>query len=53
MEYFVAFYKKTTKKEFPIRKITIGMNNLVNQEFLSFDMFFDLAESGFLVIFPK
>ena len=45
MEYFVAFYKKTTKKEFPIRKITIGMNNLVNQEFLSFDMFFDLAES--------
>lgn len=45
ISYFVDYYKKTTKKDFPIRKLTIGMNNLIEQDFLSFDMFTDLIES--------
>ncbi len=44
-EYFVDYYKRTTKKNYPIRKITIGMNHVVEQEYLSFDMFMDIAES--------
>lgn len=42
MEYFVDYYKKTTKPNFPIRKITIGMNHLVVQDYLAFDMFYGL-----------
>lgn len=45
MEYFVDYYKKTTKKNFPIRKITIGMGHLIEQEYISFDMFTDAADS--------
>jgi len=39
IEYFVDYYKKTTNPKFPIRKITIGMNHLVVQDYLAFDMF--------------
>lgn len=39
MEYFVDYYKKTTNPNFPIRKITIGMNHLVVQDYMVFDMF--------------
>ncbi|MEE1043294.1 MAG: DNA repair protein [Clostridia bacterium] len=39
IEYFVDYYKKTTNREFPIRKITICVNRLVVQEYMAFDMF--------------
>lgn len=39
MEYFVDYYKKTTNPNSPIRKITIGMNHLVVQDYMVFDMF--------------
>ncbi len=45
IEYFISYYKKTTKNDYPIRKITIGMNNLLEQDFLSFDIFTDFTES--------
>ena len=45
MEYFVDYYKKTTKTGFPIRKITIAMNHLVVQEYMTFDMFTDIEDN--------
>lgn len=45
MEYFINYYKKTTKRNYPIRKITIGMGNLIQQEYISFDMFTNIEES--------
>ena len=45
MEYFIDYYTKTTKKKFPIRKITIGMEHLVEQDYITFDMFSDFNES--------
>ena len=45
MEYFVDYYMKTTKPNFPIRKLTIGMNHLVEQDYMSFDMFTNIEEN--------
>ena len=45
MEYFVDYYKKTTKRNFPIRKITIGMGHLIEQDYLNFDIFMNIEES--------
>lgn len=45
MEYFVDYYKKTTKPNFPIRKLTIGMNHLVEQDYMAFDMFTNIEEN--------
>lgn len=45
MDFFVAYYNKTTNSGFPIRKLTIGMNNLIEQDYISFDMFMDIVEN--------
>lgn len=43
-EAFVYYYKKTTNKENPIRKITIGLNNLIKEEYRVLDFFSDFKE---------
>ncbi len=45
MEYFTEYFKKTTDRKYPIRKITIGVNHLVHQDYMSFDLFTDIAET--------
>ena len=40
-EYFLDYYDKTTEKNFPIRKINIGFNNLVIEEYVNLDFFSD------------
>ncbi len=45
MEYFIDYYKKTTDKKYPIRKITIGMNHLINMDYMAFDLFTDITET--------
>ena len=41
MEYFVDYYMRTTKKNSPIRKITVGLNHLIVQEYVNIDLFSD------------
>ena len=41
-KYFEDFYKKTTNKNYPIRRINIGFNNLVDDEFETFSLFTDV-----------
>ncbi len=45
MDYFTDYYITTTKRDFPIRKLTIGMGNLVEQDYISFDLFTDIHQS--------
>ena len=45
LEYFTDYFKKTTDKKYPIRKITIGLNHLIHQDFMSFDLFTDFSET--------
>ncbi len=45
MEYFTDYYKKTTDRKYPIRKITIGMNHIIHQDYMSFDLFTDISET--------
>lgn len=40
-EAFVYYYKKTTQKGYPIRKLNIGLNNLMEEEFTTLDLFSD------------
>ena len=42
-EYFLDYYDKTTEKNFPIRKINIGFNNLITEEYINLDFFSDFA----------
>lgn len=39
---FVEFYKNTVEKDLPIRKITIGLNNIVDKIYKTYDLFTDL-----------
>lgn len=41
MQYFIDYYRRTTKPNAPIRKITVGLNNLVVQEYINLDIFSD------------
>lgn len=38
--YFVDFYKRTTLKDVPIRRLAISMGNVVNDDFQQFDLFY-------------
>ncbi len=41
MEYFVGYYRHVVRANTPIRKITVGMNNLVHGEYINLDLFSD------------
>lgn len=41
LEYFTEYYFKVVDKEKPIRKITVGLNNVVYEEYAMFDLFSD------------
>ena len=41
LEYFTDYYFKVVDKEKPIRKITVGLNNVVFEEYAMFDLFSD------------
>lgn len=42
VEYFSAYYKKTTNPDYPIRKLNIGFNHLTpSTEYVNLDMFSD------------
>lgn len=41
MAYFDEFYKSTTRKDQPIRRIGIGLNNVVAEIYTTFDFFTD------------
>jgi DNA polymerase V len=43
-QYFEDFFKKTTNKNYPIRKINIGFLNVVDDEFTSISFFTDAEE---------
>ena len=43
-EYVLDLFKKTTNREFPIRRIGISFNNVINEEFASLTLFTDLEE---------
>ena len=40
---FISYYIKTTQKGYPIRKLNIGLNNLIEEEFTAIDLFSDYA----------
>lgn len=44
MEYFINLFKKTTNKEYPIRRIAVGFNNVVSEENRTFDLFTDIEK---------
>lgn len=41
LEEFVKFYKKTTNREYLIRRINIGFNNVVSEDYVTYDLFTD------------
>ena len=43
-EYFLNFYKKTTNPNFPIRRISIGFNNVCDDSYATINMFTDVEE---------
>ena len=43
-EYVLDLFKRTTNREFPIRRIGISFNNVINEEFASLTLFTDLEE---------
>ena len=40
--HFVSYFKRVVSRTQPIRRITVGMNNLVDESYASFDLFTDL-----------
>ena len=44
MEYFINLFKKTTNKEYSIRRIAVGFNNVVSEENRTFDLFTDIEK---------
>ena len=38
-EAFISYYRKTTQKGYPIRKLNLGLNNLMEEEFVVLDLF--------------
>jgi len=43
-KYFIDLYKKTTNKNYKIRRISISCLNVVNEEYKTFDLFTDFAK---------
>lgn len=44
MDAFTSLYIKTTDKNTPIRRLTISMNNVVEEEYATYDFFSDLKD---------
>ncbi len=40
--YFTAYFQKTVNRHYPIRRITVGMNNLVDESYATLDLFTDV-----------
>ena len=38
-EAFISYYRKTTQKGYPISKLNLGLNNLMEEEFVVLDLF--------------
>ena len=43
-QYFIDLFLKTTNKNYPIRKISVGFGNVVDERYKSFDLFTDEKE---------
>lgn len=43
-KYFEDYYRKTTNPNFPIRRLNIGFNNVVDDEFETFSLFTDVVD---------
>lgn len=43
-EYVLSLFKRTTNKEFPIRRIGISFNNVISEEFSTLTLFTDVEE---------
>ncbi len=43
MKYFIDIFKKTTNKEHLIRRIGMSFNNVISEEYVSFDLFTDFV----------
>lgn len=44
MAEFTEFYRKTTRKDQPIRRIGVGLNNVVQEMYTSYDLFSDFKQ---------
>lgn len=44
MEYFTNLFLKTTDKNFKIRRISLGLNNVIGEEFKTVDLFTNFEE---------
>lgn len=44
LNYFIDLYKRTTNPDFPIRRIGIGFNNVLDEYYESFDLFTNYEE---------
>ena len=40
-EAFVRFYEATTRRDRPIRRLNVGLNNVVSADYATFDLFTD------------
>ena len=43
VDYFIQLYDKKVKKDVPIRQIHIGFGNLVDEDFITYDLFSDVV----------
>ena len=43
-QYFVDLFIKTTNKNYPIRRISLGFSNVVDERYKTFDLFTDEIE---------
>lgn len=46
MKIFVDFYMQTVNKNLPIRKISIGLNNVVDEKYKDFDLLSNIEEEN-------
>ena len=45
-EYFLDLFDKTTNKNYPIRRLAIGLNNVVDESFATFTLFTDFEQEA-------
>ena len=43
-KYFEEYYRKTTNPNFPIRRLNIGFNNVVDDQYETFSLFTDIED---------
>lgn len=41
IDFFVSYYAKIVRRDVPIRKLTVGLNHLVVEEYMEYDLFSD------------